>query len=263
MASSDIGESMDPNNSKPLLVLIPGAWHTASCFDLLAKRLESMGYQTLALTLPSVGAEPPLKSLDPDIAHIRSILLPELEKDRRIVVFMHSYGGVPGSSALYGLSSASRQRQGQPGAVVGLVYLCAWMLPEGQSIRSSGGAKGGAGGARTDEEGRIVYMDPISTFYHDVPKDLAQEQVKILTHHSVATLSEPMRYAAYRDIPTTYLLCENDQAIPYARQVQMVEQAVTNVRRVVCSAGHSPFLSQVEMTAKVISDAASSVSLAE
>jgi predicted esterase len=56
-------------------------------------------------------------------------------------------------------------------------------------------------------------------------------------------------------IPTSYLLCEYDQAIPAAAQEALiahvrdegVQVAVTRIQ-----AGHSPFLSRVDETAKWI-----------
>ena len=50
---------------------------------------------------------------------------------------------------------------------------------------------------------------------------------------------------AYKYIPSTYLICENDQAVP----VQYEESfgATANARIERCSAGHSPMLSQPGM----------------
>jgi len=128
---------------KPHIVLIPGAWHSGDAYDTMLPFLHSHGYETTALTLPSVGAEPPLTSLDPEIEHIRNKVEPLLEKGQDVVVVMHSYGGFAGSAALHGLSTAERKKDGQPGGVVSLVYLAAWMLDEGRALRGSGGGSGG------------------------------------------------------------------------------------------------------------------------
>lgn len=69
----------------------------------------------------------------------------------------------------------------------------------------------------------------------------------------------PLPYAAWKDIPATYLLCTEDNAIPYERQQQLIayanEQGV-QVTTFECTSGHSPFLSQPELTSKVIRHAA-------
>lgn len=131
---------------KPHLVLIPGAWHSGECFDTLLPYLKKAGYETTALTLPSVGAEPPVTSLDPDVEHIRRSIIPLLDDGKEVVVVMHSYGGQAGTGSLRGLSKPEREKNGEGGGVLGLVYLTAWLLPEGQSIRAYGGGRGGKKG---------------------------------------------------------------------------------------------------------------------
>lgn len=125
------------------IVLVPGAWHTAKCYDILVPHLQSAGYETAALTLPSVGANPPVQSIDPDVEHIRNNIQPFLDQGKDVVLVMHSYGGIPGSSAMKGFSKADRQAQGQPGGVCALVYLCAWMIDENTTARDNGGGRGG------------------------------------------------------------------------------------------------------------------------
>lgn len=141
---------------KPHIILIPGAWHSGDCFDPLLPYLQDASYQVTALTLPSVGAEPPLTSLDPEIEYIRNSIIPLLDADNDVLVAMHSYGGFAGSAALQGLSRPERQAQGKPGGVTALVYMAAWMLDEGQSIRGSGGGRGGKAGTSVVKE-EVLY----------------------------------------------------------------------------------------------------------
>jgi pimeloyl-ACP methyl ester carboxylesterase len=73
----------------------------------------------------------------------------------------------------------------------------------------------------------------------------------------------PITYAAWRYIPTSYLLCTEDKAIPLAVQEKMVERAegkVDVVEKV--NAGHSPFLSQADVVERLIRRAASEVEVA-
>jgi pimeloyl-ACP methyl ester carboxylesterase len=134
---------------KPTIVLIPGAWHTADCYEILIPHLHEAGYETLPLTLPSVGADPAQQSLDPDVQHIRNNVIPLLDQGKDVVLAMHSYGGVPGSSAMRGLAKNERQAQGQPGGVTALVFICAWMIDEGTTAKDYGGGRGGKLGPST------------------------------------------------------------------------------------------------------------------
>lgn len=100
------------------------------------------------------------------------------------------------------------------------------------------------------------HLDPVSTFYHDLPPADAEEWKKQIKHHSRETLASRLTYPAYKYIPTTYLLCKDDQAIPYERQLKLVEDAGVPITTVTCDASHSPFLSQPALTVKVIRNAA-------
>ena len=136
-------------DSKPTLLLIPGAWHTASAYSLLIPPLTQHSYPVQALTLPSVGSNPPPTSIGPDIQHIRNALIPLLDESKDVIVVMHSYGGIPGGSAVKGLSRKEREGEGKKGGVVALVYICAWIIDQGVSAKAAGGGRGGKGGPST------------------------------------------------------------------------------------------------------------------
>lgn len=63
--------------------------------------------------------------------------------------------------------------------------------------------------------------------------------------------------ASWRYIPSTYLICEGDQAAPPQYQEMFAANANSRVER--CSAGHSPHLSQVDMLVQKIEGAAQRV----
>lgn len=113
-------------------VLVPGAWHPLSCLDPLASRLSASGYNVRGIDLASVGAEPPLDSFDPDVDLIRTAIVEEADKGQDVIVFMHSYGGMPGGQACRGLDKKGREAAGKKGGVVGLIYCTAFLVPEGK-----------------------------------------------------------------------------------------------------------------------------------
>ena len=63
--------------------------------------------------------------------------------------------------------------------------------------------------------------------------------------------------AAWRYIPSTYLVCENDKAAP--PQYQEMFAAISNAQVEKCSSGHSPHLSQPKMLVQKIHEAAQKV----
>jgi pimeloyl-ACP methyl ester carboxylesterase len=107
----------------------------------------------------------------------------------------------------------------------------------------------------------IPEMEP---FYNDLPPDEAQFWTSELQHQSQRALEEPLVDFCANDItlPMTYLLCEEDKTIPIAGQEFMVS-SIPAMRTERCSAGHSPFMSQPDLTANVIIKAAEEVTVQE
>lgn len=82
-----------------------------------------------------------------------------------------------------------------------------------------------------------------------------------LAPHSWPTFSSQLTFAPWKTIPSTYILCEKDQAILIEAQEAMVagaRQAAPDSFDVVerCSAGHSPFLSMPDKLTEYLKRAA-------
>ena len=105
--------------------------------------LHEAGYPTMSVTLPSVGSQEPKKiEVTTDVAFIREeMLLPLLEDGKDVILVMHSYGGLPGGAAAKGLSKSERRSEGQPGGVIGLVFLAAFLAREGDTLLSALGGE--------------------------------------------------------------------------------------------------------------------------
>lgn len=118
---------------KPTIVFAPGAWHTADCFDTVRSALHARDWPTEAIDYPSVGAEPPSKGVADDVAVLRTTLERLAEAGKKIVLVMHSYGGLVGANAVEGLGFKQRSQEGKEGGVIILVYLSAFVIPLGKS----------------------------------------------------------------------------------------------------------------------------------
>lgn len=124
----------------PTIVIIPGCWHQASTFTALRANLETTN-PTVSRSLPSCyngpNAPSPPVTQATDVAFVRNeLIMPLLDEGKDVIVFMHSYGGSPGSGAVKGLGPDTRAAQGKRGAVVGMVYLATLLVPEGESSGS-------------------------------------------------------------------------------------------------------------------------------
>ena len=62
-----------------------------------------------------------------------------------------------------------------------------------------------------------------------------------------------MPYAAWQEVPSLYLYCENDQCVIPTWQEMFVKNAGSKVVR--CDAGHMMMLSQPETVVRVVADA--------
>ena len=91
-------------------------------------------------------------------------------------------------------------------------------------------------------------LDPGAIFYNDLDDDTAKRWISKLQVHSWATFSSNLSYAAWKHVDSAYLICEADNAVPIQAQEAMASSMTTER----CSASHSPFLSQPEVTTAFI-----------
>jgi pimeloyl-ACP methyl ester carboxylesterase len=220
----------------PSLLLVPGAWHKPDHFRRLIDELPDLDVHTVTLT--SSSKEPAaLRDMYADadvIAQAASAV------DGPVVVLAHSYGGVPTTQ---GLPHARNVRR--------IVYLAAVQLPAGESLLSPNGGSLTAW-ARLHRDGmcdHVEAMTPMKVFYNDVDEVTARRAVSQLGYQSYASMRQQLTETAWKTIPSTYVICEADNAIPVAAQELMAQRA-DDVQRL--NASHSPFLSQPAALARLI-----------
>lgn len=116
--------------SKPVFVLLHGAWHSPRCWERLTAELSKAGYSSVAPAMPSSGSTPPTPDWSQDVETIRKTVL-ELVHDHEVVVVMHSFSGMTGGTALQGLDKQTCASNGLKGGVIRLIYIAAFLVPEG------------------------------------------------------------------------------------------------------------------------------------
>lgn len=122
------------STSQPVILLIPGAWHQAGCWDSVATLLRNQNYQVVSATLPSAGG-PTSSTIADDAEHIRNKYLDDLiAQGREVIVVVHSYGGIPGTESVKGRARKDVAAQGNSGGVIALVYVTAFLIPAGKSL---------------------------------------------------------------------------------------------------------------------------------
>lgn len=117
--------------AKPTFVFVPGAWHSSDAYDKVIDGLESQGYSSVKVTLPSVGGAPATYDFKEDVEVINDAVTKLIDQGKEVVVIAHSYSGQPVGELPKNLSKKERELQGLPGGVIRLVFIMAFLVPEG------------------------------------------------------------------------------------------------------------------------------------
>ena len=102
----------------------------------------------------------------------------------------------------------------------------------------------------------MVPDDPKHVFYADCPADVAERAAAALVPQNKDVFRQELRSAAWRTVPSTYVVCGRDNAIPPALQELMSQRAGT-VSHI--DASHSPFLSRPGEVTAIIQETLAAV----
>lgn len=219
--------SLGMHSKQPLLVLVPGAWTPPSAYHKLVTLLKNAPYN-FTVHSPALasnnGATPP-NSFEADVEAVRSAIEPLVTAGNDVVLIMHSYGGVVGSSSISGLTKKDRQDKALLGGICHLLYISAYMLAKGQSawdilVRAGGDTPERRTLVEFKDDGTWLPTDAISGLYHDLePEDQEEQKVGIRPHFFSALLGKAT-YEPWRDVPSTYIYTEEDLWVPPSFQVR-------------------------------------------
>jgi pimeloyl-ACP methyl ester carboxylesterase len=236
-----------PDENKPTIVLVHGAWADATGFDAEIRALQREGFR-------AIGFANPLRDLAADSAYLAEFLA---SLTGPIVLVGHSYGGNVISVAASGNDQ-----------VKALVYLNGWMCDEGESQQEllekfEGSLVGpsirpvpftNADGS----EGADLFLDPAAfreAFASDVDQATADVMAAAQRPYAAAAFAgTPSGPLAWKTLPCWYLLGTEDKAIPPALQRFMAERA--NATIVEVPASHVSFVSQPDAANQLILQAA-------
>lgn len=221
------------------LLLIHGTCHGAWCFDHLIPALSRHGIPVRAIDLPGRDGAP--VTLEDYAQAILAAAAPGT------ILVGHSAGG-------YAITAAA---EADPARFRGLVYLCAYLPAQGQSLadmRRAGPSQPLLTAIRLAEDRQSFTIDPVlarSAFYQDCPEELAAWAVSRLCPQPVAPQQTPLWPKAAPRLPRHYITCTQDQTIPPAYQDQMATALAPDCRHRLPS-GHSPFLAMPDRLAELL-----------
>ncbi len=233
----------------PIVLLVHGAWHGAWSWAELQSRLDARAIPSLAVDLPGHGSSSaPATDLHGDIAHVIGVL-DELGRrgHERVVLVGHSYGGAVISGAAAARSDVAH-----------LVYLAAFALHAEESvtslIRAVEAPTPPLRQAVVAHDDGTTTLDPdhvAAALYGCCDPATIAAAVPRLTAQPVATMMQQLGASAVGTMPSTYVRCTLDGAVPLQQQDHM---AMRCDHVVTLETDHSPFLSRPEETAAVIAD---------
>jgi pimeloyl-ACP methyl ester carboxylesterase len=231
-------------NSRPNIVLVHGAWADGSCWSAVIERLQGEGFRVRA-------AQFPLSSLADDVARLRQVL--EFQDGPTIVVG-HSYGG----QIMTALGPDAPN-------VVGLVYIAAFGLDEGESLGallSQGPVTPALAHLFTDSRGFgwLSEDDFVNHFAADVDPQRARVLYAVQQPLASSAFTDVMGVPAWKSLPTWYLVAQNDEALPPDAERQFAARMGATTVEVPSS--HVAMVSHPQEVAQLIEKAAESVGAA-
>jgi pimeloyl-ACP methyl ester carboxylesterase len=230
----------------PTIVLVHGAFAESSSWDAVIDRLSDAGHEVIA-------AANPLRSLASDAEAVADVVR---SVEGPVVLAAHSYGGAVISNV-----------PADAGEIVGLVYACGFAPEPGEHcFQLAAMFPGSMLGEETSRavprsDGSIdLYVAPDSfhgIFCQDVPAPQAARMAATQRPATQGALTEPSGdQPLWREVPSWFLIGEDDHIIPAALQHHMAERARAHRTVEIPGASHAITVSHPDATAHQILEAA-------
>ena len=225
----------------PNIVLVHGAWANGSSWSAVIEHLQADGY---SVTAPGFS----LTRLADDVARLRQVLV---RQNGPTLVAGHSYGG----QIITALGTDTPN-------VVGLVYIAAFGLDEGESIGAllQQGPTGPAlAHLDVDQHGFawIPEDDFVNHFAADIDSVMAKVMFAVQQPLHWSALDEVLGLPAWKSLPSWFLIADGDQAIPPDAQRQFAPRMGATTVEV--STNHVAMVSHPDEVLQLIKTAADAV----
>ena len=239
---------MDPSSF--CVLFVPGAWHPAKTFKAVGDILVTKGFNVDYIELPSFNPKTPLTEFAIDVEAIRKRVSQAASEGQKVILVAHSYGGVPSTEAIGAF--------GPGGAVAHFFLCCSFVIPKDKSLIAAFGGNDLPWFDIAEDRLLVNPSTPDKIVYDDLSAEQVEAAVAELRPHSYQCFHSPVTYEGWRHVPTTYLYCTLDAAIPIHIQKMMVEETAkgANINTEEINAGHSPFINMPEAVAESIQRAA-------
>ncbi len=233
---------MSSPETLPTVVLVHGAFADASGWGAVIERLTALGY-------PVYAPANPLRGVITDGESVRTFVS---TLDGPVILVGHSYGGSVITNAGAGASN-----------VRALVYIAAYAPDEGETLIAAGALDGASndlaqhlvvrpypGAPEGDGDATI---DP-AVFHHqfcaDLPADVAAVMAVSQRAVTLSCLGTPSGPAAWKTLPSWFMVASQDNAIPPVAERAMAARAGSETVEV--DSSHVAFISHPDETVDLI-----------
>lgn len=231
-------EAAAPSTGVKNIVIVPGAFVDGSGWRVVHDILIHKGYNVTV-------EQPRIETLADDIDLTRELIR---RQDGPVLLVGHSYGGAVITVA------------GNRDKVKGLVYIAALEPSEGESVSQLLGSMPAPSNDVVSTRDDHLYVEP-SKFAADFAADLTRNRTQFMAvsqpQAAAAAFNAMISAAAWRTKPTWAVLTTDDHALSPDLQRWMYKRAGSRVTEI--NASHLVYISQPELVAKVIEEAATSV----
>ncbi|KAF2662670.1 alpha/beta-hydrolase [Lophiostoma macrostomum CBS 122681] len=206
--------------SKPTILFVTGSFASPNFYDNIVKLVTDKGYEIQVVQLRTVNKKPgALPTMYDDASYIAALATELADQGKDVVLMSHSYGGTPATQAMEGLSKSARAKEGKKGGVVRLAYMTAVVPAEGV-------AAGGhltdpdvpptTGAMVPDADGWLIQPNPdliADMVFNHLSHDEGLAAARKFSQHSSVSFANELTYPGYKDVPVSYLFCEEDECV--------------------------------------------------
>ena len=237
-----------PETRQARFLLVHSAWLGGWQWEQVAKPLLEAGHYVFTPDLPGHGtdATPYCEiSMERYVKTITDLLDTQKEP---VILVGHSFNGI----------TISRVAELHPEKIEKLVYLTAFLLPEGGSFfKAVSGVEGSKAVenfylTENEEYALVKEVEMHNAFAHDIPLEAFEAAKPSIVPEPVAPLGYELEITDenFGILPKYYIECTEDRAIPIAVQRSMYEGKVEKVFSL--NTSHTPNFSQPGELAKIL-----------
>ena len=237
-----------PSKKTKTYVLVHSAWLGAWQWQQVSKTLETAGHIVITPDLAGDGSDKTPASNITMETYVNQLLAILDGQPEKVVLVGHSFNGI----------TVSRMAELRPKKIDRLVYLTAFLLPNGASFYDA--VKGVPDSKAVEHfflsedqtEAFVKSEEMQNTFAHDIPAEVFNQAIAYIVPEPAAPLGYKLEVtdAVFGKIPKYYIEFTDDRAIPISAQRSIYEGKVEKVFTL--NSSHTPNFSQPDKLAAIL-----------